>query len=337
MPIDANALTISDYALMSNDPLVMKVTKSLLVNGAVLSDIPLIDKKSLKITGARWTGNLPTVNWAKLNTEPAVTKGVPTPYEEQAYILRNAIDVDVKLLQDENQIVDPRGAMLEAYLQSVSYDMNDKFINNDHTSGNPDAFVGIRARLDNPAVYGTTPELKIDAGGTDMSQAGMTSTTANNFIEYVQQMLDWMGRPEGDGVVLYMNDTLRRRFERAIRVLGTGAGFRMTEDAFDRRISMYKNARVVDIGRKADQTTRIITNTETAAGLPGAGDRTSLYAVAYGQDSFLGWQFESFQNAVKDIGLIGNAGTIMRILIDWAFGIVQVHTRALARIYNIKV
>lgn len=333
---DANAISLSEYAMMSNDPLVKKITMSLLVNGAVLADIPFFNKKTLFANGVRWEGNLPSVTWNRLNAGTTVTKGKPSAYQEQVFLVRNAIDVDVKILEDVNRIVDPRVTQLEAYLQSLSYDFNDKFINNDHLSGDAQAPVGLRSRLDNPTTYGVATELKIDGAGVDLSTA-MTAASANSFIEVLQQALDFLGSPEGDGVVLYMNDLLKRRFERAVRVLGAGAGFAMVRDAFDRSIAMYKNARIVDIGRKSDQTTKIITSTETAAGAAGSSTFTSLYAVKYGEAYFAGWQFDPLGQSINDLGLIGNDGTVSRILIDWAVGFLPQHTRCMSRIYNIKV
>jgi hypothetical protein len=89
--------------------------------------------------------------------------GVPTPYQESAFLIRNYIDVDKFLVQDQNQIVNPRAMRLEGYLKSVAYEFNDKFINNNHATGNADALVGIRARLDDPTTYGSRTDCKISA------------------------------------------------------------------------------------------------------------------------------------------------------------------------------
>lgn len=337
MAVSADALTLGQYAIQSNDPRVQKITYSLLKNGAFLDDLPLVTKKSLIANGVRFEANLPTPTWNKLNTEPTVTSGTPTPFQEQAYIVRNAIDVDHFLVEDENAIQDPRGVQVEAFLQALSYDMNDKWINNGHVTGDDDAFVGIRTRLDNPTVYGLNSELKIDAGALDMSLGGMTAATANTFLEYIQQLLSYLGREDGNGVVLYMNDVMKRRFATAIRKLGAGAGFTMTSDAYGRQISSFNGAKIVDIGRKADQSTRIITYTETSAGVDGASDHTSIYAAVFGEDRLMGWQFKSIQEAIEDLGKVGNAGTILRFLIDWAFGLYSQHTRCMGRIYGIKV
>lgn len=334
---DTNALSLSEYAVQSNDPLVMKITKSLLVNGIVLGDIPLLDKKSLKVNGVMWRDNLPTPTWAKLNGGTTVTKGKPTAYQEQIYLLRTAIDIDIKLLGEENAITDPRATQLDALLSGIAYDFNDKWINNDPITGDSNAPVGLRYRLDNYDTYNLLSEMKISAGALDLSQAGVTATIANKFLEFLQQMFTYMGRDDGTGVVLYMNDTMMRRIAFLVRELGAGAGFEMTRDAFDRRIMSYMNARIVNVGRKADQTTQIILNTENTDGTAGSSDQTSIYACCYGEERLMGWQYESLGDSIKDIGPIGNDGTQSRILVDWGVGVLPQHTRCMARLYDIKI
>lgn len=337
MAVDSNALTLPQYALMSNDPMVRKVTFSLLEFGSILADIPLPTKKTFIANGARFQGDsLPVVNWAKLNEEPTVVTATPTPFQEQVYLIRNAIDTDNLLVDEENQIVDPRGIRLEAYLRSVAYDMNDKFINNEHLAGDPDCFVGLKSRLDNPTVYGCESELKIDGGGVDLTQAAMTAATANKFLEFVDTLLSYLGAPDGGGVVLYMNEVLQRRFAFAIRVLGAGAGFTTARDGFDRTIDMYKGATIRVIGRKKDQATQIITSTEANTGAAGSSTYTSMYGVRYGESGMTGWQFRSLGESVRDLGLLDN-GVTYRTVVDWAVGLYQAHTRAIGRLYGIKL
>jgi hypothetical protein len=84
MAIAAGTVTLADYAMMSNAPLIQAITYSLINYGNVLQDIPLLNKKSLIANGTRFEGNLPTVNWSQLNAEGVTTKGTPTAYQEQA-------------------------------------------------------------------------------------------------------------------------------------------------------------------------------------------------------------------------------------------------------------
>lgn len=320
--------------MLSNDPLVMNITYSLLEFDPIFQDLPLINKPTLKINGTRWVGSLPSVGWRQINESTSVTSGNPSPWSEQAFIVSNAIDVDIKLLQDQNQISDPRVVQTNAWLKSLAYDFNDKFFNNDPVTGDPDAPVGLKYRLDNYSTYGNSSTCKIDGAGVDMTTS-MTATTANTFIETVDSLLDAMGSPDGDGVVLYMNRNLRRRFARAIRVLGAAAGFEMTKDAFDRRVEMYRNAIVRTVGIKSDQSTEIITSTEANTGVAGSSTYTSLYGVRYGDGYCKGWQMAPLY--VQDIGQRSDEPTMTRLFIDWAFGYATEDIRSAARVYDIKV
>ena len=335
--ISSSALNMAQYAVMSNNPLVQSVVFSLLDMGSAMTDIPFLEKKSLIANGVRWQGNLPTVNWGAINSDPVTTAGTPTPYQEQAYVLRNAIDVDKYLVEDENAIGDPRGTQLAAYLKSATYDFNYKFIWNDHVTGDQNSFVGLAARLNNTAQYGTWSSAKIDAGGLSLAASGtaaISATAANFFIELVDQLLWSVDSPNGDGVVLYMNEVLKRRFNTALRALGTNGGFNIVTDQFDRTIEKYRGAVIKDIGYKADQATRIIPNTESATGAATGGTFTSMYAVNYSPDHFFGWQYEPIQ--AHDLGLLNN-GVIYRTVIDWAGGLMNHNIRSIGRLYDIKM
>lgn len=335
MAIASGTVTLADYALMSNSPLVRAVTYSLILYSNVIQDVPLQNKKSLIINGARFEGNLPSVNWSQLNAEGVTTRGTPTAYQEQAYIIRNYIDVDKFLVEEENAIVDPRAVQSEAYLKALTYDMNYKFLKNDHVVGDVNAPVGLRYRIDNGGVFGVRPENKIDGGGVDLSQAGLTQATANKFLELLDQLLWSVDSPSGQGVTLYMNEVMKRRFAFAMRTMGTSGGLEITRDQFDRTIEMYKGAVIRDPGYKSDQATRVITTTELANGSADTGATyTSIYAVNYDTDHFSGWQFN--EPNVQDLGLIYN-GAIYRTLIDWAIGFNNASTRSIGRLYDIKL
>lgn len=337
MAIAANTVTLADYALMSNSPLVQAVTYSLILYSNVMQDVPLTEKKTLIANGTRFEGNLPTVNWSQLNAEGVTTKGTPTAYQEQAYIIRNYIDVDRFLVEEENRIVDPRAVQSEAFLKALTYDMNYKFLKNDHVTGDVNAPVGLRYRIDNGGTFGVRPENKINGGGLDISQAtlGTTAVNGNKLIEFLDQLLWSVDSPEGEGVVLYMNEVMRRRFTFALRNLGTSGGFSIMKDSFDRTVEMYKGAIIRDPGYKADQSTRIITVTETSDGTSDTSSTyTSIYAVNYATDHFSGWQFTPPN--VQDLGLIYN-GAIYRTLIDWAIGFNNASTRSIGRLYGLKL
>lgn len=334
MTVDSNALTLADYALLSNRPAVQRFAYSLIMNGNAMQDIPFINAETLQANGVRWEGNLPTVSWVNLNEEGATTKGDPTPFQEQAFLIRNYIDVDKFMVRDRNRITDPRAAQTEAYLKALTYDFNYKFINNNHVTGDKKAIVGLRGRIDNGSLYGVRPENKIDAGGVDMTQASMTQATANKFLELFDQLLWSVDSQDGTGVIIYSNEVFLRRINYAARLMGTQGGFSTSQDQFDRTITRYKGAILRDIGYKADQATRIITTTEDSSGNDSNSTYTSVYAVNYSTDHLFGWQFE--EPNVEDLGLLNNGATY-RTLIDWCVGLMNNSTRSLARLYGIKL
>src|SRR5258706_7037588 len=120
MAIGAGTVTLADYALTSNQPLIQNVLWSLIDYGNVIQDIPLVNKKALIQNGTRFEGNLPTPNWVPINSEGVTVHGQPTPYAEQAFIVRNYVDVDKYIVEDMNQILEPRAIQTQAYLKGLT-------------------------------------------------------------------------------------------------------------------------------------------------------------------------------------------------------------------------
>ncbi len=354
MAIGAGTFTLADYALYSNQPLVQAISMSLIDYGNVIQDVPLTTKQSLQANGVRFEGNLPTINWRPLNSEGVSVHAQPTPYQEQVFLMTNYVDLDKYIVRDQNQITDPRANQAKIVLKALTYDINFKFFKNDHITGDINAPVGLRARIDDAASankWGVRPENKIDCGGAtaDISQAGTTATKAGAFLEMLDLLLWSVDAPDGGtNVVLYMNDYMKRRLNFVLRILGTQGGLDQSKDQFNRTINTYKDCPIRDPGVKADQTTRIIAGNaipagagsvgETAAGVDSTGasaNFTSIYAVNYSTDHFFGWQFDDGPN-VQDLGLINN-GVIYRTLIDWAVGFMNNSTRSIGRLYDIKI
>jgi hypothetical protein len=343
MAIDFNgALTLADQAILSNDPLVKEITKSLHKTWNAIKDIPFTTSPQLRQIGQRYVNSgIPTPNWTGINAEPVAVKGKPKSYEEQMYLLRNKITVDHVLLDQPNNIIDPVEAQVQMYLEGFAYDFNDKFINNDPTSnvaGNSvDAFPGLRYRLDNYLQYDIPSEMNI-VSSADISLSNLLAVgsatagygAANRIIADVQTLLDNMNTPDGDGVVFYVSEQAKRQLEMAIRVMGIGAGFDITQDSFQRPVEKYKNATIRVVGRKADGTTPVISNTQTVTGIT-ASTATGIYAVRYGQGYVSGWQSGPFKPTY--LGLSKENGIMHNILFDWGCGLWIPHVRAIGRIY----
>ena len=162
--------------------------------------------------------------------------------------------------------------------KALTYDFNFKFFKNAHDgTGDPNAPVGLRARIDDAASankFGVRPENKIDCLGAaaDISQAGLTAKTGGAFFEMLDLLLWSVDSPDGSGVVLYMNDYVKPRINSVIKFMGTSGGFDVSQDQFGRTFSQYKGATIRDPGVKADQTTRIIAGNAIAAGSGSVGE-----------------------------------------------------------------
>lgn len=340
MAASSNALTLYDYGAMSNDPLVKKITMGLYDQGvSVLDVLPIASTKSLKANGVRFlAGSLPTVGTRKLNAEPTVVRSVPKKFEEQAYIVSNQFQIDRFLDMEQNAIQDPIDTQFQAWQKSFVRTFTDKFINAVPTTDD-DWFAGIRYRLGTlgQAEYDIPSEMNMAANGStvDMTLASMTSATAEAFFEQLDKALDFVGSPEGNGISIFVNDTLFRRIATAAKRAQSGNALDQTKDNFDRMITTYRNARLIQLPRKSDDTTKIITDTETTAGADGASNYTSLYVCKFGADSFTGWQFEPL--AVKDLGIDPTVGTRRNVVVDWACGLFQANPRSVARVYGLKV
>lgn len=327
--LDANALNIVDFGKMSNDPKIEGVTWALVRHNAVLQDIPFFNKQSLKAAGVRWEGDLPNTDWVKLNEGGPTVTGAPTQFAEQAFIMRNMIKTDTALIDDENTIGDPHVQRIDAYIRGRSHDFNDVFINNS-PEVNPNAIVGLRYRLDNPNTFKVSSDHKITAGGTLTLAA-----TAQNFIEHqekLDEMLDAVDSPDGSGVTIYCNGTYYRRFASLSKKYSGQGGFSTASDQYGRDVYRYKNAILRDVGRKSDQTTQIITGTETSTGADGSSDYTSIYAVNYSPMNFAGWMFRM---QAKDVPQ--DDGVLKATFLEMICGLYPQTHRCFARMVGIKI
>lgn len=342
MAASAEALTLYDYGAMSNDPLVKKITMGLYDQGvSVLDVLPIANTKSLKANGVRFlAGSLPTVGTRKLNAEPTVVRSVPKRFEEQAYIVSNQFQIDRFLDMEQNAIQDPIDVQFMAWQKSFVRTFSDKFINAVPTVDD-DWFAGLRYRLGSigQGEYDIPSEMNMAANGStvDLTLTAMTAATAEAFFEQLDKALDFVGSPEGNGISIFVNDTLFRRIATAAKRAQSGNALDQTKDNFDRMITTYRNARLIQLPRKSSDssTDKIINDTETSTGADGASTYTSLYVCKLGADSFTGWQFEPL--AVKDLGIDPTVGTRRNVVVDWACGLFQANPRSVARVYGIKL
>ena len=351
MAIDFNgALTLADQAILSNDPMVKEITKSLHQTWNAVKDIPFYTSPSLRQIGLRYTNSgIPLPTWTGINAQPQAVKGKPKSYEEQLFIMRNMITVDHVLLDQPDAIIDPVDAQVQMFMEGFAYDFNDKFVNNDPTSliaGNSsDCFPGLKYRLDNWQQFDIAADMNIASTANlsfsnilAASSATAGSGAANRLMHDIQNLFDNMSSPDGDGIVLYMNEQTKRHFEMAIRVMGLGSGFDVTQDNFDRPVEMFKSAKIRVVGRKSDGTTAVIPSGSgnTVQWLNAAGstvsvsDATTIYAVRYGKGYLEGWQPKPLKP--EYLGKSQENGVMHNVLFEWGCGLMAQNTRSIGRL-----
>jgi hypothetical protein len=340
--IPTNALSMADWAKFQNDPLITKTVMSLYELCNVLTYVPMTAAEQTVVRGSRWAGNLPSVNGIGFNTIPAYFTGTPEHYTEQVGLIRDSLAVDKLLLRDKLNISDPAKQRIDAYLKAFTYKMNDVFIN-----GNPvdEPFlpVGVKWRLDNPgrsgvfSTDGSTTELKIDAAcDVRLATLGTTATgpiQSYTFIESFRRMLTRLGRPTGKGVTAFMNEEMFNRIPVVIGAAGEGYTFEITKDQYDRRVATFMDCQLVPIGRKADQTTQIITITEDTTGAAASSEYTSIYFCVLDEEHFSGWHFDP----PKFIPLgLDDTGILNQWTFEYAYGLRMESNRSLGRLYDIR-
>jgi len=329
-----NTLRLSDFALHCKDPQVRSIIFDLVRSGSVMArDIPFATKHSLRFRGSR-IDSLPDIPWVDLNDEDLTGEhALPVPFEESAYIFRALVQTDEAEDKSDDQIENAHALSCEAYIRGFAYAFNDSFINNHHRDGGEKkGLIGLRERLDFNAKYGTLAANKINGAGVDMTPTG-DAADLESFAEMLNELLWRLGSPNGDGVILYVASEFKWRLDAKLSRLSGSGGFSTAKDQFGLTVTKYKGAQIEDIGTKGDQTTGVITVTETAAGLEGADHHTSIYGVNYGLGHTAGWTHIPLgAKEVPD----GNTGIFRKTRMEWIGGIFFQSQRSIGRIHGIK-
>ncbi len=341
----SGALTLMDYGNMANQPEISNPALSMIAAGTLWDDVPTLTNPSMLNNGARTLG-LVTPTWSAVNTDPGVPVITPKQFQEAFYKFDDQFQVDQYIAADKNNYVGTLDYQVNQYFEAVAYDLNDALINNTHATyasrnraANTNCFVGIRERLDDPSSqFGmATTDCKI-LSTSDFSS--LTATVANNFLGELENMLYAMGAPTGDGVTFYTSELMMVLLNKAVRILASGGGFSMTQDAYGRTVSKYKGARIRTAGRRAptalapNTQTHIITATESVSGAADTGSTyTSVYAVKWGTMSAYAWQF--WPPKATGTRWFDN-GVTQTMNVTGGYGLMFPSNRSIARLYGIK-
>jgi hypothetical protein len=305
------------------------VVQGLLVRSRMMQIIPWANTGALQITVTRWA-SLPTNAFRKFNGTYSESAGTFEQLQESVYPIGGYTDVDVMALRDQTKFNDPKAEQLEMRIASMAYTFNDYFINGSQAT-DPDGFTGIKNRI---AGLPASQTITAAVNGLDVKAS---TANQNLFADLLDQLIYSIDAGSGDGkLAIIGNDSSTLGVSSAFRRLGL---LDQSRDMFGREVDAYKGVPIYDIGVKADQTTRIITNTEVT-GASGAVC-TSLYIVKMAPsngDADTGGQWlhgiQEYPMDVIDHGRLQTAPA-ERIEVDWPIGIAHFHKRTMARLAGI--
>ena len=314
------AVTLADHAKQAaNDGklVLAEIADWFLMESNVLQIIPWATNPQLSMQITNFL-TLPTVGTRKINASFSESTGKFDQKIEGKYIFGHDIDVDVVL---EKANPGERQTQRRMSAKAMAFAFNDMFINGDPAS---DEFKGLSKRVDDVYNAGYTDQY-IDGGSSTTGRGVLYDTTERQyFIDQVAKLIHVISEHRPDA--LFMNSKLYLCFESAMR---REQLLKQTEDMFGRVINMFQNIPLIDIGVKADQTTEIITNSET---LSGGTDETSIYAVKYGENEYL-WGMQQDALDVRDLGEIDDA-PVFRDRVEWVVGLAHANPRSIARAYG---
>lgn len=315
--------TLADLSMIEVDPLRKSIVDTLIMESNTLELVPweTIGGLSTRVISIN---DLPSVGFRKINEGFSEGIGHFKPKTENIALFGHDIDTDKAIARAKNTIADARAVQQMLTLKSVAYSFNDKLINGDPQT-TPEEFKGLDKRIDDINSDGFTDQLVDLADTTDY---GILRDSAARFA-FLDKLNTLIYAIRGhQPQFLFMNKKMllaTRSLLLREKLLDS------TKDMFDRRVDMYLGARMVDIGVKADQSTEIITNTETDGG---GSYETSIYAVTFGVGDMT-WGIEEYPLEAYDLGEL-ESKPVYRTRVDWNIGLATIDPRSVGRLYGIR-
>ena len=320
----ANEFTLVEFSKIATDPLQKGVIDALLMDIPIMEMIPWQTIGALSV-GITRLGTLPNVGFRKINEGFVVSTGSLEQRIESIALMGADFDTDKALVRASTTGPTARAVTQVMMLKAMAYKFNDKFINGNPES-DPEEFKGLKERVNDLVDEGYTGQY-INNAGTQGDGILLDDDEFYNFLNKLDELLYAIKGHRPD--YLQMNGKMllaMRAGLRKAKLLDT------TKDMFDRVVDVYQNCRMVDIGTTADQTTEIITSTETLEA-DGGSESTSIYAMKFAMGQML-WGIQEYPLEVEDKGLLEDK-PIYRTEVDWPLGLAMADPYCLSRLYGI--
>lgn len=324
-------VTLAHIAKLQTDPLKKSILMNMLRRISLMEVLPFENISSLRVAGLRWR-NLPSVEWRQINEGYTQSYGDVEQVWESVFGMGGDFQFDRVLDKiTPSLITDPKQLQIDMKLEALKIQFNNYFIN-----GSPavdaDGFYGLKWRI----AQMPTRQTLYFAGSTS-APLDPTASAANArlFFDRLEEMKQYTA--DGNVGAWLCNLGIKLGFGRVARYLqASGANWlAVTKDTFERDIPTMWGAPIYDVGLLKDQTTEIITNTETA-GDAGA-DSTSIYSVSFdSMNGVTGAQLS--EPEVYDPLTGGEMETLpsKMMRLDWWVGLVSMGSYGAARGRNLE-
>lgn len=326
------AVTLLDMAMLEKNPLRKGVLMTLLEEPFVIDRIPWENTGALAVT-VTYVSGVPTVSFRNINEAPVNVEASTAQFQETLKVMEVNIDVDAVLLKPTNLIQNPRTLQTQVVVKGIAYTVNDLFINGDPTANvkNP---TGLKYRSENDARFwggatsGNDRGQVLDVAGATVSTNDATRMTWLDNIDNVMYRID----AQKPSFAVMNKQTLMklRSTLRALKLLDT------TKDQFDRRIDVYADCPLLNIGVKAagailgDEANQIIRNNAETSPFSSTASTTSLYFVRTGDAYVQGLQMGAL--ATNDLGQLKDSPHLVRTNIQWVLGFYVGQARSFSRL-----
>lgn len=317
----ANEFTLADYERTAPDNLSKAVVRTWREKSPILDMLSFKTSDQLSQKVVRFT-SIPQVPWRKIGEGFTQLKVDPDSVEERLYFMGAKIDIPREYTKAVS-LVDMRAQQEQAIMEGAAVGFNTAFFLNT-PADDEDAIVGLWYRIKNDLGSGQYFDANLD-----ISPDTAVTNVAHKFFDTLDQLLSLVDG-ENNQKVLFMGRTAWLRAQSLFRqsqLLAT------TEDQLGRTFMTYgKNGpKIVDVGYKYDQTTKILGDAENGITALSGGADSSIYCVRFGEPYLAGWCQE--MPFAEDKGETED-GVNVRTIVRFSPGLYQVHPRAMGLAYG---
>lgn len=323
------AVTLAQVLKLEDNPLKKMIYTNMLRDAPILEYLPFENVNALTSVAIRWT-NLPSVAFRRINADYTESEGDVEQVYESVYGFGGKIRIDRVFDKIQGSLIkDPEQLQIEMMSKVMAITFNNYFLNGDHAT-DVDGFEGLKKRISNMP---TRQTVQLGAASADAYDPTSSTANARGFIDDFEEAYYKANGGSPDAIL--MNEGVKWGFGKVLRYLGV-AGYSSqldsTKDRFDREILSYKGTPFVDAGLLADQTTEIITDTETDA-KGDSSDTTSVYFVPFNDEhGIIGIQLSDMEEFPGENDEATNRVTV----VEWWAGLAGFGSYGPVRLWNLE-